>query len=58
MLVVYIIGNLYLSYVFGKKIDSAEDFYLGRLTIRWKETDKSPKSRDRGNQNVNRKVYM
>ncbi len=44
MLVVYIIGNLYLSYVLGKKIDSAEDFYLGRLTFRWRRTPKAPLS--------------
>ena len=29
------IGNLYLGYVLGKKIDSAEDFFLGRRTTPW-----------------------
>jgi len=31
ILIAYVIGNLYLGYVLGKKIDSAEDFFLGRL---------------------------
>ena len=35
ILFVYVIGNLYLGYVLGKKIDSAEDFFLGRRTTPW-----------------------
>ena len=35
ILIVYVIGNLYLGYVLGKKIDSAEDFFLGRRTTPW-----------------------
>jgi len=35
ILFVYVIGNLYLGYVLGKKIDSAKDFFLGRRTTPW-----------------------
>jgi SSS family solute:Na+ symporter len=35
ILVVYIIGNLYLGYVLGKKVESAEDFFLGRRATPW-----------------------
>ena len=35
ILLVYVIGNLYLGYVLGKKIESAEDFFLGRRTTPW-----------------------
>jgi len=35
ILVVYVIGNLFLGYVLSKKIDSAEDFFLGRRTTPW-----------------------
>jgi len=35
ILIVYIIGNLYLGYVLGKKVDSPEDFFLGRRTTPW-----------------------
>lgn len=35
ILVVYIIANLVLGWVLSKKIDTAEDFYLGRRTTPW-----------------------
>ena len=35
ILFVYVIGNLCLGYVLSKKIDSAEDFFLGRRTTPW-----------------------
>ncbi len=35
ILVVYIIANLLLGYVLGKKISSAQDFYLGKRTTPW-----------------------
>ncbi len=35
ILIVYVIGNLCLGYVLSKKIDSAEDFFLGRRTTPW-----------------------
>ena len=35
ILVVYIIGNLLLGFVLSKRIDTDEDFYLGRKTTPW-----------------------
>ena len=35
ILCVYVIGNLCLGYVLGKKIESAEDFFLGRRSTPW-----------------------
>ncbi len=35
ILVTYIISNLILGYVLGKRISSAEDFYLGKKTTPW-----------------------
>src|SRR5210317_479133 len=35
ILVIYIIGNLLLGYFLSKRINTAEDFYLGRKTTPW-----------------------
>jgi len=35
ILVVYILGNLILGYVLGKRVESDEDYYLGRRTTPW-----------------------
>ncbi len=35
ILVVYILGNLLLGWVLSKRVDTAEDFYLGRRTTPW-----------------------
>ncbi len=35
ILVVYVIANLILGFVLGKKVESAEDFYLGDKSIPW-----------------------
>lgn len=35
ILITYIIGNLILGYFLSKRIDTAEDFYLGRRTTPW-----------------------
>lgn len=35
ILVLYIIANLFLGFVLGKKIQSAEDFFLGDKSIPW-----------------------
>lgn len=35
ILLVYIVSNLYLGYLLGKKIDSAEDFFLGDRSTPW-----------------------
>ena len=35
ILVIYIIVNLGLGFIFSKKIDTAEDFYIGRKTTPW-----------------------
>ena len=35
ILVVYVLVNLLLGYILSKKVDTAEDFYLGRKTTPW-----------------------
>lgn len=35
ILIVYILANLFLGWVLSKKVDTAEDFYLGRRTTPW-----------------------
>ena len=35
VLVVYLLGNLWLGFALSKKVDSANDFFLGRRTIPW-----------------------
>lgn len=35
ILIIYIIANLILGYVLGKKINTAKDFFLGRKTTPW-----------------------
>ena len=35
ILIVYILGNLLLGFMLGKKIETAEDFYLGKKTTPW-----------------------
>ena len=35
ILVLYIIANLFLGFVLGKKIQSADDFFLGDKSIPW-----------------------
>jgi len=35
ILIVYILANLLLGYVLSKKVNSAEDFYLGQRTMPW-----------------------
>lgn len=35
ILIVYILGNLALGYVLGKRVETAEDYYLGRRTTPW-----------------------
>lgn len=35
VLVVYLLGNLWLGFVLSKRVDSANDFFLGRRTIPW-----------------------
>ena len=34
ILVVYILLNLLLGWVLSKRVDTAEDFYLGRRTVK------------------------
>ena len=35
ILVIYVIANLLLGYVLGKKINTAQDFFLGNKTTPW-----------------------
>ena len=35
ILIAYILLNLLLGWVLSKKVDTAEDFYLGRRTTPW-----------------------
>ena len=35
ILICYIIGNLFLGYFLSKRVDTAEDFYLGRRSTPW-----------------------
>ncbi len=35
ILIIYVIANLILGFVLGKKVESAEDFYLGDKSIPW-----------------------
>lgn len=35
ILIVYILGNLALGYFLGKRVETAEDYYLGRRTTPW-----------------------
>lgn len=35
ILIVYLVANLVLGYVLGRRVESAEDYYLGRRTTPW-----------------------
>ena len=35
ILIVYLLANVYLGFVLSKRVESAEDFYLGRRTTPW-----------------------
>nr|WP_298413716.1 sodium/solute symporter [uncultured Halomonas sp.] len=35
ILIVYLIGNLIMGWVLSRKVESAEDYYIGRKTIPW-----------------------
>ncbi len=35
ILTIYVIANLILGYVLGKKINTEQDFFLGRKTTPW-----------------------
>ena len=35
ILVIYVIANLLLGYVLGKRINTAQDFFLGKKTPPW-----------------------